>query len=199
VRQRQPILGDAPTFAQFADGKPFLVRRDHGAGAAWFCATLPEAGWSGLDDGLVLVPMLQRILAEGSQRLGNAKQLVCGKPLPSALNDGLWTRLDGASAGAPSNQRFVAGVYQNGDTLFAFNRPDAENRNEVLSRDELDALLEGARFTYFEAAGNSRNRSLASEIWRLFVYAMLFFLLGEALLCLPSLPAPSALREPAPA
>ncbi len=199
VQQRQPLLGEAPAFAQFSDGKPFLVRRDHGAGAAWFCATLPLADWSDIGDGLVLVPMVQRILAEGAQRLGNAKRLVCGEPLPPGLEEQPWTRLDGASANAPSSQRYVAGVYQAGETLFSLNRPEQENRNQVTSREELQSLLEGARFTYFEAAANSRDRSLASEIWRLFLYAMLFFLLGEALLCLPSPAQLSASRAPAAA
>ncbi|HUF61851.1 MAG TPA: BatA domain-containing protein [Verrucomicrobiales bacterium] len=199
ARQRQPVLGDAAVFAQFSDGKPFLVRRDYGAGAAWFGATLPLAEWSDLGDGPVLVPMVQRILGEGSQRLGNARRLICGEPLPPNLQEQPWTRLDGASEDAPSGQRYTAGVYQAGETLFSLNRPEQENRNQITSREELESLLEGARFTYFEAAVNGRDRSLASEIWRLFLYAMLFFLLGEALLCLPSPAQLSASRAPAAA
>jgi hypothetical protein len=33
------------------------------------CATLPEPSWSNFGDGLVLLPMVQRLLALGGQRL----------------------------------------------------------------------------------------------------------------------------------
>ena len=65
------------------------------------------------------------------------------------------------------------------------NRPPAEDATEILSREALDAALEGTHYTLLDQAGQANDPSLARDVWRAFLVAVLFFLISEAILCLP--------------
>ena len=65
VNQRKAIQGDGLVQASFEDGVPWMMAKTVGKGQVVFCGTQPTDMWSSATEGLVLVPMLQRLLAEG--------------------------------------------------------------------------------------------------------------------------------------
>ena len=69
VQRRASISGGGSVLASFSDSAPFLVRKIVGKGEVYFCATSPNAEWSSLAEGPVLVPMLQRLLSSGERRV----------------------------------------------------------------------------------------------------------------------------------
>ena len=172
--------------ASFADGQPFVTREPVGRGWVYRCATLPQPAWSDLAEGTVLVPMLQRMLREGGRRLGTAVNGVCGEDAGAAAGE-LWTQLNrngGTTAGASSVAPVVAGVYQVGGRLVALNRPAAEDVREAVDETTVRGLFGSVPVRFFEEQAEASG-NLSSEIWRVFVVAVLLFLIGEALLTLP--------------
>lgn len=179
VQRRRALSGDAAATAAFADGQPLLARRTLGRGAIYFCATLPAPDWSNLGDGLVLVPMIHRLLQAGERRLNQEHLLVCGE-LGAADRSRPWTSLD-----APGKDiRFDAGIYQSGERLVAVNRPPAEDEPDVLTAGKAQELFAGLPVQLLEQRGAAAE-SLQGEIWRLFLFGMLLFLLVESFLILP--------------
>ena len=175
--RRQPVLGETTVLAAFEDGKPFLSRRTVGRGNIYFCAVLPQAEWSNLGEGTVLVPVLQRLLAAGGQRLGQAANAACGEAPPGA-----WQRVDAAKAGG--EPQTVAGVYQQGQRVLAVNRPAAEDAPEILDEAAVRSLFGPVPLTLFEqAAANSKK--MESEIWRGLIGLLLVLLLAESWLAMP--------------
>ena len=79
VRQRQQVVGQAAVLAAFDDGQALLLRQSLGQGEVYFCTTLPLLTWSEMGNGLVVVPMLQRLLAAGSRRLQRDSVAKCGE------------------------------------------------------------------------------------------------------------------------
>jgi hypothetical protein len=65
------------------------------------------------------------------------------------------------------------------------NRPLAEDDLEIATKDNLDAMLEGTDYRLLDQVGQSADPSLSTDMWRAFLLAVLFFLISEALLCLP--------------
>jgi hypothetical protein len=63
--------------------------------------------------------------------------------------------------------------------------------------ERLDTFLEGTGHTLLEQAGQTDDRTLSRDVWRAFLIAMLLFLIGELLLCLPSRQSESPLASPA--
>lgn len=179
--QRQLLDGARTILATFEDGAPFLARLTLGQGEIYFCTSLPQQNWSSLADGPVLVPMLQRLLQAGSQRLQQTASIPCGELSPSdrALR---WTPV------AATNQADVnlhAGVYRSGERLIAVNRPAAENDPVSADPEELRQLFAGVKFQLFQEE-RTRTDMLQGEFWRVFLFAMLLFLLVEAILILPA-------------
>jgi hypothetical protein len=196
--KRQRIIGAAQILASFSDGAPFLARKTIGRGEIYFCASLPASDWSTLSDGDVLVPMTQRLLQSGARRLQNAVMATCGD-LPPALAQLSWT---GLTPGA-RDPRVNSGVYKSGNRLLAVNRPAAEDAPERLDAARATALFGDLPAQIFRDVG-SRADQLQGEIWRLFLFGMLIFLLVEGWLILPQTsrrntepPAPKPRREPA--
>ncbi len=68
ILRAAPITSGGDIRASFGDNEGFLTERVSGKGHVYFCATLPRPDWSTLDDGRVLVPMIERILDEGAKR-----------------------------------------------------------------------------------------------------------------------------------
>ena len=179
IQKRQAIAGEKIWLATFDDGTPFLTRRSLGRGQVFFCATLPKKDWSQLYDGAVIVPMMQRLLETGGHRFSMAASASCGDWQPGP-ND-TWTAVDNASA---KDIRTQAGVYRSAGRLLAVNRPPREDNNDLLEPAQAKALFGSVPVHLFEEK-EGISGALQSELWRLFLFSMLFFLLAEAVLILP--------------
>jgi len=200
--RRQVLLGDAIQLARWEDGEPFLSRRIVDRGTAWFVASAPDYTWSNLGDADVLLPLVQRILALGTERFDASYLAAVGADAAKILPGETRTRLDDFGTPDPANAAFLAGIYQLNERLLAVNRPAAEDAPEILTREALDAALTGTGYTLLEQAGQPNDPSLSRDVWRAFLIAVLFFFLAEALLCLPkqqTLNLKSEIRIPKPA
>jgi hypothetical protein len=192
-QKRQAIRGNGKVLAQFADGAPLLIRRAAGQGQAVFCASLPREDWSSLGDGPVLVPMMQRLLQAGALRQNRAAFLACGTLSP-AERERAWTSLDSAE---PKQIQTQAGVYQAGDRHVAVNRPPRENEPGIMAVDDARRLFGTVPFQILEER-ERRTGQVHGEVWRIFLLAMLAFLLVEGWLILPErTAAPARTTKPA--
>jgi hypothetical protein len=191
--RRQLIVGQKGVLAAFDDGTPFLTRQKVGRGDVYFCASLPNGEWSSLGDGVVLVPMLQRLLQAGAKRLQQVTMVEVGELSATELAR-QWTSLD-----APTTKdiRTQAGVYRSGERLVAVNRPAAEDEPELVEPAEAQRLLGALPFQML-AEQQAQTESLQGEIWRLFLFAMLIFLLVEGALILPPRSSPARIGVPVP-
>jgi hypothetical protein len=188
-----PIVSGGEVRAVFADNQPFLTERVIGKGVAYFCATLPQLDWSSLDDGRVLVPMLQRILDQGARRLAAGSFLDAGDA-SLIENPSGWTALDSST---PRDIRSQAGVYRNDGRLVAVNRPADEDDPERISPTSARDLFSPLTTYLFDERGGD-SQALQGEIWRSLLFAMLIFLVGESFLSLPPATRPALKSDPAP-
>jgi hypothetical protein len=179
--RRQPIAGQKDTLAAFEDGTAFLVRRSLGKGEIYFCSSLPDPAWSGLGDGPVLVPMLQRMLQAGARRVQAVSSAACGE---LSLSDQIlpWTSVDSTEHKDIATQ---AGVYRAGDRFLAVNRPLAEDEPELVDPDEARKLFGDLPVQMLQER-HVETGQLQGEVWRIFLFVMLLFLLVEGILILPS-------------
>jgi len=183
--RRQLPLGEATPLARWDDGEAFLVRRVLDRGTAWFLGSLPDYTWSNLGDADVLLPVVQRVVIAGAERFDASSLGEVGGDT-AQLNPGeTRIRLDDFGTPDPANAAYDAGVYRLGDRVIALNRPVAEDFPEIVGHEAIEASLDGTGYTLFEQAGQTTNTALSRDVWRAFLAAMLFFLLAEALLCLP--------------
>jgi hypothetical protein len=83
-----------------------------------------------------------------------------------------------------------AGVYAADKSILAVNRAEAEDRPAVLSDSRVAELFRGIDFDRVDDQAGS-VKSLAREIWRMCVGAMLVAIVVEAGLCLPRPPRQS--------
>jgi hypothetical protein len=179
--RRQTITGQKNVLAAFEDGAAFLARQNVGKGEVYFCASLPQADWSSLGDGPVLVPVLQRLLLAGGRRLQQVSSVACGE-MDSVDLARQWVSVDSTRQ---KDIRTEAGVYRNGDRLLAVNRPAAEDEPDVIDSDEARKLFGSLPVQTLEERHLDPGQ-LQGEIWRLFVFAMLLFLIAEGILVLPA-------------
>jgi hypothetical protein len=191
ILKAAPVSSGGEMRAAFGDNQPFLTERVAGKGRVYFCATLPRPDWSSLDDGRVLVPMLQRLLQEGAKRFAAGSFAEAGDTSLIENASG-WTCI--APAG-PRDIRSQAGVYRSGSRLLAVNRPADEDNPDRISLETARRLFEPLTPYTFEERG-SDSQSLQGEIWRALLFAMLAFLVGESFLSLPpAQPAPAMGRR----
>ena len=194
VRRRRRIESEETVLARFGDGAPFLTRGRLGRGSYFHLASQPTGAWSNLDRGDVLVPMVQRMLELGGRRLGQATMMACGE-LTAADRAQSWKSLTGD---ALRDINLHAGLYRAGDRVVAVNRPFAENDPAQVSAEAATRLFGQlpVRLTAQRAAA-----ALEGEVWRLFLFGMLAFLLIESWLILPETAKrpgmPGFLNEPA--
>ena len=184
--RRQIPLGDANQLARWEDGEAFLTRRIVDRGTLWFLASTPDYTCSNLGDADVLLPLVQRILALGTERFDASYLTAVGSETTKILPGETRTRLDDFGSPDPANSPHLAGVFKLNERLLAVNRPAAEDTPEILSREALDTALTGTGYTLLEQAGQASDPSLSRDAWRAFLIAVLFFFLAEALLCLPN-------------
>lgn len=130
--------------ARLSDGRPFLTRQSRGGGAVLRLATLPDSEFSNLDDGFVLVPVLQRLLLESAGLRGTTGTRVAGEV--SLEDPESWKSLEDGDRRAGVD----AGRFRNGDRLLALNRPGAEDVREQIPVEELRAWAEPLDLRVFE-------------------------------------------------
>ena len=93
-------------------------------------------------------------------------------------------RIAGGENSLSTEYPFQAGVYQADENLLAVNRDQAEDRATVLSDSRVAELFRGLDFDRVnDQAGNMT--SLAREVWRMCIGAMMIAIVAEAGLCLP--------------
>jgi hypothetical protein len=192
--------GISTTLATWDDKTPFLARIIMERGTAWFFASTPDYTWSNLGDAHLLLPAIQRAVLAGSTRFDAAllAEVNRGEALPR--NTEVRTRIDDFATESNADAAFSAGVYRLGERVIAANLPAAEYDPLALQKTDLKPLFEGVRFSTFEDTATSTADSEEREIWKLFLAAVLFFLIAEALLCLPKASAAIAKnRAPQPA
>lgn len=188
--------------ATFGDQQPMLLRRLTGRGALYALSTLPQEGWSNLRSGRVLVPMVQRLLADGGRRLASGRQDVCGEWKPAdAATAADWSAADGDTNRDWSRQ---AGAYRLGDRLVALNRPAAEDEAGQIEPARAAALF-GDDFRNVTVAADLGEKTTGrdrGEIWRTVLGLALLFLLLESFLVsglTVARPPAVAAAKPAPA
>lgn len=181
--RRQIPEGDATTLARWEDGEPAFVRRIVDHGTAWLLGTVPDYSWSNLGDADALLPLVQRIVSEGNERFQNSLSTTVGaeNARPQNAQPRIRSKMPGDALTADA---FLAGVEKSSNGLLAINRPITEDARESLNHEDIDLLLEGTRHTLLDQAGKNSDGKGSAEAWRLFLFAMLFFLIAEAILCL---------------
>ena len=197
--RRQIPVGDATSLARWEDGEPFITRRIVDHGTAWFVGSLPDYTWSNLGDADVLLPTVQRIISNGADRFDASYLTTVGSEAAQLLHGETRTRLDDYGTPDPANIAFEAGIFRLGERLLAVNRPAQEDNPEILTREQLDQALEGTKYTLLDQAGQASDPSLSRDVWRAFLIAVLFFLISEAMLCLPKKTHPQVLPAKATA
>ena len=158
-------------------------------GAVYFCSTLPTAQFSSLErEGVTFYVILQRALDQGCHALAVASQRDAG---PDVLADrNAWELVAPVdNSHAPlhlSSQRGLhAGVYRDGAYWTAVNRSQIEDSATVVAIETVDALFDGMSYRRIDVDVGDTS-ALASELWRIFLFAMIVALLVEAALSLPS-------------
>jgi len=189
VTRHCDILGEGTPLARLTGSLPMLMRADiPGDGNAWFLGTLPGSGSSSLArDGVVMFAMLHRALNEGARSLGKAQQREAGATALGTSDLTLWKRQGPTILSTELPLR--AGILENADKLIALNRPLREDSPETLGPAAIAELFSGLDHHIIEDQVENQS-SLASEIWRTFLFIMALSLLIEAMLCMP------ARREP---
>jgi hypothetical protein len=174
--------GDAAVLARWEDGEAFITRKVVDRGTLWFLGSIPDYTWSNLGDADVLLPATQRILTLGAERFDSSYLSEVGSDFAGLAPGETRTRVDDFSQ---ENTPTAAGVFRLGERLVALNRPLQEDDLQVATKDNLDAMLDGTGYRLLDQVGNAADPSLSTDMWRAFLIAVLFFLISEALLCLP--------------
>ncbi len=181
--RRQIPQGDITTLAHWKNGEPALARRIYDQGTAWMFGTKPDYSWSNLGDADVLLPLVQRIINQGHERFNKSQAITIGSDMARAQPGGsrMHIKIPGDEQ---TPKEYLAGVEKSDSGLIAINRSPSEDNIDSLDSDAIDSLLKGTRHTLLDRAGENNDSAASVEAWRLFLFAMLFFLIAEAILCL---------------
>ena len=175
--------------ARFANDASLLTRVATDRGAVYFCSTLPTAQFSSFErEGVVFYVMLQRALDQGCRALAMASQRDAGSDVLADRNQWeLVAPTDGSDAPLHlSSQRGLhAGVYRDEEYWTAVNRSQIEDSAVAVPVDAVDALFDGMSYRRIDVDVGDTS-ALASELWRIFLIAMIVALLAEAVLSLPN-------------
>lgn len=182
--KRRDIVTNNTSLADWSDATPLLTRSIHGKGAAYFVSSIPDYTWSNLGDADVLLPLIQRLVQQGSERLGSEYNTTIGQlPSPLLLDLPRSRRLDSATSSNSLNTQFEAGVYRISERSIAINRPPQEASMEIVDNDQLGELLANTNYTLFEEESQTSS-SIGRQLWQPLLIAMLLFMTLEAILCL---------------
>jgi hypothetical protein len=185
-------VGTITALASWDDESPFLSRMIIERGTAWFFSSVPDYTWSNLGDAHLLLPAVQRAVLAGATRFDAALLADVNKGEALPRNSEVRTRTDDYVIDKSSDPGYAAGVYQLGERSIAANVPAAEFDSLALQKSDLKPLFQGVKFSSFEDTSTSTTNNGEKEIWKLFLAATLFFLIAEALLCLPKSAAAAA-------
>ena len=171
--------------ARFDDDAPLLTRVATDRGAVYFCSTLPTAQFSSLErEGVTFYVILQRALDQGCRALAVASQRDAGPDVLIDRNE--WELVAPADDSPLLSQRGLhAGVYRDGAYWTAVNRSQIEDSAVAAPVEAVDALFDGMSYRRIDVDVGDTS-ALASELWRIFLIAMIVALLVEAVLSLPS-------------
>ena len=171
--------------ARFDDDAPLLTRVATDRGAIYFCSTLPTAQFSSLErEGVTFYVILQRALDQGCRALAVASQRDAGPDVLIDRNE--WELVAPADDSPLLSQRGLhAGVYRDGAYWTAVNRSQIEDSAAAAPVETVDALFDGMSYRRIDVDVGDTS-ALASELWRIFLIAMIVALLVEAVLSLPS-------------
>ena len=170
--------------ARFNDDAPLLSRVATDRGAVYFCSTLPTAQFSSLErEGVIFYVILQRALDWGCRALSVASQRDAG---PDVLADSSAWELVAPTDNSPllSQRGLHAGVYRDGTYWTAVNRSQIEDSATAVPVETVDALFDGMSYRRIDVDVGDTS-ALTSELWRIFLIAMIVALLAEAALSLP--------------
>jgi hypothetical protein len=183
IRRYCKLQGEVVPIAKLYGGALLLARVATDRGGVYFCSTTPATTDSTLGtNGVALYVAIQRALSAGAAQLSQTKQLAAGDTFPKSNSS--VQRLAGAENSLSTEYPFQAGVYQADDNLLAVNRDPAEDRSTVLRDSRVAELFRGLDFDRVnDQAGNMT--SLAREVWRMCIGAMMIAIVAEAGLCLP--------------
>ena len=186
VNQRKAIMGDGAIQASFEDGVPWLMSKAVGKGQVVFCGTQPSDKWSSLTEGLVLVPMLQRMLSEGeammSGRFAQGRILSCG--VDQASEGERWVPEE-AGSNEVKDFNSQAGIYRMGQRVVAVNRPSGEDITPRLEDGKVGELFGEVPVALVQDKSSEGGGGDFKEIWQWFLVAMALALLIEGILILP--------------
>ena len=186
ILRRCGIAGEGVPLARVAGRGALLMRSTAGqGGSVYFLGALPGPGASSLArDGVVMFALLHRALNEGARTLGKAQQRVASASALGSDAAGWRPVQEKAEAISAESLPLRAGVVTSGDRIIALNRPPGEDQPETLSTTDLNGLFAGLDFRVLTDTLED-ERTLTSEVWRIFLIAMALALVGEALLCMP--------------
>ena len=171
--------------ARFDDDASMLTRVATDRGGVYFCSALPTAQFSSLErEGVIFYVILQRALDHGCRALSVASQRDTG---PDVLADRNAWELVAPVENSPllSQRGLHAGVYRDGVYWTALNRSKVEDSATAVPVETVDALFDGISYRRIDVDVGD-TAALASELWRIFLVAMVVALLAEAVLSLPS-------------
>ena len=178
IKKRQtPLEGEALAFYQ--DGKPFLTKKEIGKGTIYSFSTLPLETWSNLEDGFVLVPIIQRILST-TETLSTMNFYACGSEDAKRFQNAV------SITGDKGETPFLhAGIYLKNGKYFAFNRPALETDPERISEKEMESSILSEHFEW-QRDPNLKALSQNSENWKLFLLLGILLLLAETYFSIPA-------------
>ena len=171
--------------ARFDDDASLLTRVATDHGAVYFCSTLPTAQFSSFErEGVIFYVILQRALDQGCRALAVASQRDANLDVLADRNE--W-ELVAPEDNSPllSQSGLHAGVYRDGAYWTAVNRSHIEDSAVAVPVEAVDALFDGMSYRRIDVDVGDTS-ALASELWRIFLIAMIVALLVEAVLSLPS-------------
>lgn len=177
IYKRQTLNGQGSSIAFFEDGAVFIKQKVVGKGHLLAIGTSPEPSWSNLGEGIVLVPLIQRMIAIGGKRLSQSGMLVCGEN-PQIKPDEQVISVEG------KDFKTQAGIYKINGRLYAFNHPPEEDNFEIIDGAEARALFGKTPVILFEEK-RAEIPNIQSELWRVFLFGVIIFLLAESILILP--------------
>ena len=128
--------------------------------------------------------ILQRALDQGCRALAVASQRDAGPDVLIDRNE--WELVAPADDSPLLSQRGLhAGVYRDEAYWMAVNRSQIEDSAVAAPVEAVDALFDGMSYRRIDVDVGDTS-ALASELWRIFLIAMIVALLVEAVLSLPS-------------
>jgi len=187
INKFRPVVHKEGTIlANLSTGETVALRRNVGKGQVVFMATRPTDDWSSLTEGLVVVPMLERLLVEGeaarSGRFINLTMWAAGDDRAGKGEN--WESVDVEQGQTRKDVNTEAGVYRMGKRLVAVNRPAREDDLAPLDEPRVRGLFGAVPLTMRQVkSGEAPDEKRA--IWKLFLALMVIALLVEGMLILP--------------